>query len=537
LGWDDTTYDSEILASAQGAVFPITEIINPGYVSSVVMLDINYGETTVAPGQLNGQRVTLYRRIYNKNGPYGIGGWGSGGWSERDPGYRRNPWSGSPWSILAWDQYTRTVREWRDPRDYWVKVISETEVELYHDSRFTQPVNPEDFDYDVNDVLFRSEPLIVDQSLVTYVNKLYRCVVSNNDNVFNYDKWELVDSGSDTINAADRVAAFYHPTSNMSGRDIRQLMTGVTYPNATFLGASFEYDSVRWDIPPWDEQTWSGQLESFQYDTDLISPNFTYDSATNPTVYDVSGGTFGEGYGPEELLPGIVTDELDFMVTTAGVDLSFRITVNKAGFGTVYNTNPYTRTVLVRDFVSTDSITDVLYVADASKLVKQTVQTTVTDSSGKMTIFGNARDMTSIKLSVSNLFEFTQSTPTTIELTISGITAPTSITVTCCFGNVVLVNSEYIQFTSIDLDNNTVTGLLRGRKGTITNTFIEAGTTVQSVLDQDRMPIVYWYEWWYGTSGWNVPAWNNGGWNGGSKNQTLYQSTTPAAEFLKRTSS
>jgi hypothetical protein len=68
---------------------------------------------------------------------------------------------------------------------------------------------------------------------------LYRCIVSNNDTSFDYAKWELVDSGSNTINAADRIAAFYRPTINMSGRDIRQLMTGVEYPDATLLGAPF----------------------------------------------------------------------------------------------------------------------------------------------------------------------------------------------------------------------------------------------------------------------------------------------------------
>lgn len=536
LAWDNTTYDEELLASAQGAVFPITKLVEPGYVSSVVMLDINYGETTVAPGQLNGQRVTLYRRTYPQNGPYGVGGWGAKPWSERDPEYRRNPWSGSPWSILAWDQFTRQVKAWIDPRDYWVKVISDTEVELYHDSRFTQPVNPEDFDYDVNDVLFLFEPFTFDQSLVTYVNKLYRCVVSNSDTEFDYSKWELVESGSDTINATDRIAAFYAPTVNMSGRDIRQLMAGVTYPNATFLGAPFDYDSIRWDIPPWDIETWSGQRETFEYDTDLISPNFNYDPATNPTVYDVQGGAFADGYGPEELLPGIVTDELDFSVTTAGVDLSFRITVNKAGYGTVYNTNPYTRTVLTEDFVSTGSIADVLSVDDASKLVTVRTQTVTTDNTGRAVITGNTLTLTSVKLSISNQFTVSQGdNVNSIVLQIAGITTPTVVTVTYCFGNMLLINSEYIQFTSIDLDNNTVTGLLRGRKGTITNAEIPAGTVVQSVLDRDRLPEKDWYEWWYGTAGWNVPPWNDGGWSEGYESGTLYASTTEAAEFLKRT--
>jgi hypothetical protein len=38
--------------------------------------------------------------------------------------------------------------------------------------------------------------------------------------------------------------------------------------------------------------------------------------ATDPTVYDVVGEPFMSGYGPEELVPGIVTDNLAMIVTT-----------------------------------------------------------------------------------------------------------------------------------------------------------------------------------------------------------------------------
>lgn len=536
LGWDSEVYDQEILASAQGAVFPVQSIVNPGYVSDVIILDINYGQTTVSPGQLNGQRVTMYRRTYNQNGPWSATGWGSNGWSKRDPGYTISPWSDSPWSILAWDQYTQTVKAWVDPRDYWVKVTSENTVQLYYDRRFTQPVNPLDFDYTAADVMFLAEPFTFDRSLVTYAGSLYRCVICNNDVEFDYTKWELVESGSNTINAADRVTAYYTPTVNMSGRDIRQLMTGIEYPDATFLGAPFDYDSIRWDTPKWDIETWSGTKETFQYDTDLISPSFTYDPETNPTIYDVQGGQFAQGYGPEELVPGVVTDELDFGVTTAGVDLSFRITVNKAGFGTVYNTNPYTQTILTRDFISTDSIADVLHVEDASRLVVVQSTTVMVTSGGRVLLPGNVATLTSVTLSVPNGFTVNQIGISSIELIIDGITSPTSVTVTYCLGNMLLINSEYIQFTNIDLVNNTVTGLLRGRKGTITNHEISSGTIVQSVLSRDRLPANDWNTWWYNTTGWNVGAWNIDGWNNDYNNGTLDQSTTESAEFLKRTS-
>jgi hypothetical protein len=402
------------------------------------------------------------------------------------------------------------------------------------------------FNYTSNDVLFLEEPFTFSKSLVTYAGKLYQCIVSNNDTIFDYDKWEQIYSNNSILNAADRIAAFYEPTANMTGRDLRQLMSGVVYPNATTIGAPFNYndgqlyDSVNFEYSSYDVNS------TAELDTNLQSPDFNYNQLTNPTTYDVQGGSFNEGYGPEELIPGLVTDFLQFNVTTnpdtlgPGNYLNFRIQVDQFGQNSVYNpntypyvtyeyvtsvynTNPYTQTYLTQDFVSTNSISDVLHVNDASKLVSTLQEIVTTDSDGVAYILNVARYMTSYPiLSIPNTFTLEYVNYNDIKITINGITSPTLVEITISEGNMLLINSEYIQFTNIDLTTNTVSGLLRGRNGSITNQLIESGTVIQSVLNRDQLPEEYYYQWWYEYD------------ISGPVSQTLSQSNTVPALFLRR---
>lgn len=194
------------------------------------------------------------------------------------------------------------------------------------------------------------------------------------------------------------------------------------------------------------------------------------------------------------------------------------------GVGTVYNTNPYTQTVLTEDFVSTGGIGDILYVEDAAALIADTVVTATTDASGVVTIEGNMLEIVlPITIDGYDPEDFTyEAVPgPRIRIEISGISSPTAVTIHLPVGDMLIVAGEYIQFTEIDLTTNSVTGLLRGRHDTITNQFIEVGTTVQSVLARDQLSTEYYNQWWY-----NVPF----------AEQTLAESTTVPAVFLQNTS-
>lgn len=510
----------QILASAEGAVFQIVNTQVPTGGTTDTIVNISYARTTVAPGQLNGQKIVMFTVDWKY-----LSSW-SNNWSQYG-------WSGNK---------VRIPTGWSNPKEYYVRVVDADSVQLYYDPLFNYPVNYADFTYLPEDIMFLPEPFNFAQSLVTYAGKLYQCVVSNNNAVFNYDNWIQIFSDNQMLNAADRIAAFYAPTVNMSGNDIRQLMSGVEYPNATIQGDDFAFNQNGWSMGGYDTSLFDQDID-VELDAVVRSPDFTSDPLTNPTVYDIDGGRFGDGYGPEELVPGLVSDLLEFNVTTdpaslpPGEHLNFRIQVNQYGEGSVWNTNPYTQTFLTQDFVNTGSLADVIYVDDASKLVSTQIITATTDSSGVLTldnVFLN-QIATPITIDLPNPFTVEAVPGAIVKLTISGITTPTVVAVTISTGNMLLLDSEFIQFTSINLTNNWVTGLMRGRKKSITNSTIKAGAVVQSVLTRDKLRSRYYNQWWYDISGWDGTTWDTGVWDQIFAAQTLADSSTPAAIFLQRT--
>jgi len=120
------------------------------------------------------------------------------------------------------------------------------------------------------DYAFLPEPITFEQSIVKYNNRVYACIISNNDTDFAFGKWELLESGDRRLNALDRIIGYYQPTINMPGVDLTQLLQGIRYPNSTYLGNPFapefqyELDTVLQDLPfyPTDVDnisiTWNG---------------------------------------------------------------------------------------------------------------------------------------------------------------------------------------------------------------------------------------------------------------------------------------
>ena len=120
------------------------------------------------------------------------------------------------------------------------------------------------------DYAFLPEPITFNQSIVKYNNRVYACIISNNDTDFAFGKWELLDSGDRRLNALDRIVGYYQPTINMPGLDLTQLLQGIRYPNSTYLGNSFspefqyELDTVLQDLPFYPTEvdnisiTWNG---------------------------------------------------------------------------------------------------------------------------------------------------------------------------------------------------------------------------------------------------------------------------------------
>lgn len=147
---------------------------------------------------------------------------------------------------------------------------------------------------------FLPEPFHFNESIVKFNNRLYVCVVSNNDTDFVLGKWQQINSDYPTLNAMDRAVGYYAPTANMPGLDLTQLFDGTTFPYPTVKGNAFQPDQ--------------------QYPIDTIIQDTPFDSSITPQ-YTIQGPEFLYGYGPEELVPGNITDNIAMIVSTRpGID-------------------------------------------------------------------------------------------------------------------------------------------------------------------------------------------------------------------------
>jgi hypothetical protein len=123
-----------------------------------------------------------------------------------------------------------------------------------------------------------------------------------NTPIFDPTDWILVPAGD--LNGLDRTRAYYAPNADQPGIDLTQLISGLEYPGVQVYGRDFDMTRA---------------LDA------LYASNFT-DSYLGvlPTSINVDGGAFVDTYeshAPEELVPGIGFDTLDFRVyTTPGSD-------------------------------------------------------------------------------------------------------------------------------------------------------------------------------------------------------------------------
>ena len=138
----------------------------------------------------------------------------------------------------------------------------------------------------------------------------------------------VVYADASLASAADRIAAYYAPTEGMVGDDLSLLQSGTGYEGNKVTGIGFNRE------PGFDDASFDNLgFDDFEVDTDgltvlggsnaldtTISSVFT-DAAlgTRPEDINVDGGGFVDVYAshaPEEVVPGIVFDNLDIEVYT-----------------------------------------------------------------------------------------------------------------------------------------------------------------------------------------------------------------------------
>lgn len=199
---------------------------------------------------------------------------------------------------------------WYNENQFYVKIVNDggnfNTIDLYYDAGLTNPVPYTTF-VDLygnnisNIVTIIPQPITVVPDQVSYGGNIYIAIGSpagvTTPPPLDTANWQVIAADSNLINGIDRIQVYYSPTADMPGIDVRQLVSGVEYPNNIYFGG--QLDEVL--VP----QTY--------YDTNLISPSFT---SVDITTYDVSGGQFMDGYAPPELVAGVVSDNIDINVKT-----------------------------------------------------------------------------------------------------------------------------------------------------------------------------------------------------------------------------
>lgn len=186
--------------------------------------------------------------------------------------------------------------------------------------------------------------------IVAYNNAVYTVngnATINSGSVFELSNYTTL--AEDTLNAVDRVAAFYSPTTGMLPNNPASLFVGIEYPGNIVDGTNFEHYVDGNGI----EYTVDKDGNHLAIDSNIHG--FFGDSllGTRPEDINVDGGHFVDTYNshaPEELVPGRVYDTLDMKVFTIDTSnpinnpLGYRMTRNMTAesnltFDIEYNTN------------------------------------------------------------------------------------------------------------------------------------------------------------------------------------------------------
>jgi len=186
------------------------------------------------------------------------------------------------------------------------------------------------YEYKTSIINWTSGETYTSGELVRADNKVWQPLGTVTNTIFDPSQWQLVEAGS--LSGVDRTMGYYVSTPDTPGLSLPLLVDGIDYPGVQVQGLGFDmntgFSRSTFDITPFDNYSLdaNGQPTYFLGLLDTIFESSYVDPylGTRATDINVVGGAYVdafESHAPEELLPGIEFDTLDYRVyTTPGAD-------------------------------------------------------------------------------------------------------------------------------------------------------------------------------------------------------------------------
>ena len=102
------------------------------------------------------------------------------------------------------------------------------------------------YDFNTSGIIpIDSNVYIVSGNIIYYNNVAYIATNANvtSESVFDFTRFNKIDSGNILLSAADRITSYYDPAIGRPGKDLEQLMFGVGYPGNKVQGKTFDSNS------------------------------------------------------------------------------------------------------------------------------------------------------------------------------------------------------------------------------------------------------------------------------------------------------
>lgn len=78
-------------------------------------------------------------------------------------------------------------------------------------------------------------------NIIVYNSEAYLAINANvsTESIFDFTRFNKLDSGNVLLNSLDRIIAYYNPTVGMAGKNLDQLVNGISYPGTKIVGPDF----------------------------------------------------------------------------------------------------------------------------------------------------------------------------------------------------------------------------------------------------------------------------------------------------------